>query len=123
MKRQITKDVWRGRDNTFGLRLDEEDLSGNRTPVDLSAVTSVLLETTNFSLTVDRDDVDAAVNWWDIKLSTGQIEFSLGAWAESNSIPAGEHVCRLTLFDPSNPNGVVWISFDNRELTLDINEV
>ena len=117
---RLDKDVWWGRDNRFVLRLDKIALDLARSPADLSQVTSMRLEIEGYALQVPVGEVYAGINWWDENLETGEVAFLLGLWAEQEAIPEGRYPARLVVFDALNPNGIVWISFANGELTLDI---
>lgn len=115
----IVKDVWQQRDNHFSLLLEATEPGGNREPADSTQVTRVMLELEEGpSLTVDRDEVDAMINWWDVALDPGEFRFQLGDFATFAS--PGAYAARLTLYSLSSPDGVVWASFARQELRMSI---
>jgi len=119
---RITKAVWVDRDNAFKLRLESSSPDSPSAPTDLTTVSSMGLELSSragdHSLTVDRDAADAAINWWDYE--QGEVEFTLGPWAGQDGIVAGSYDCRLTIYAPATPSGIVWLSFAGQELAVDV---
>jgi hypothetical protein len=124
---KITEYAWSGRDNQFKLSLTLVDGSVT-VPADLTDVTAALLELKNadgsdpHSLTVNRDEVGAIINWWDGALvQTGEIVFTLGLWAGEVFTFDETYTCRLTLTTGNSPNGIVWISWGDSHLSqLDV---
>jgi len=117
----IHKNVWSGADNRFRLRLDKVAWDLTSSPADLTSVISMTLEIEGHAITVNNGEIGGAINWWDNPAS-GEVEFKLGAWVEQDAIAPGSYVAQLTVVDPINPNGVVWTSFANGELTLIVHE-
>lgn len=126
MTRTISKQVWKGRDNYFKLRLEsisvDEDGRQVVTPTDLGTVENILFELENqtLDLTVDAGDVDPPIDWWSSGLETGEMQFTLGHSVEA--IDPGNYVCRLTLFSSTTPGGVVWMSYADRGLAVTIHD-
>ena len=103
--------VYTGADNIFTLLLSSQTPDGITTPVDLVSINTMTLELLGQpTITVNRNAANAAIDWWDEALNTGEVNFQLGPWAQSNSIPAGNYSCQLISYDLVNTNGVVWTS-------------
>lgn len=115
----IVKDVWQGKDNHFNLMLESTDEANVKSPLDTSLVTKVDLEFENSNtLTVNRDDADAPINWWDADLDQGEIQFELGDFA--SGMTPGAYNTRLVIYSLATPDGVVWASFARHELVISI---
>ena len=117
----VVEYAWEGRDNQFKLML--EIVEDNSTVAsDLSDVTEALFELQHAdgsdgpSITVQRDDANAIIDWWDADLDTGEMLFKLGLWAETFAYDT-PYKGRLTLTTPNSSNGIVWISWGNSYLT------
>lgn len=128
MKR-ISQVVWTGGDNVFRIRLSNNDVDGIVSAVDLAAVTSMKVEIAKTNdrshravdtLTVLKDDADPMIDWWDASLGTGEVDFKLGGWIETNEIPSTDYTVRLISYDIINPGGIYWSSHMRRELTINV---
>lgn len=118
---RIFKKIWPGTDNAIRLQLADQAPDGTITPGDLSTVTAMRLELgEDYVIDGSLGDGDSPMNWWDSALNTGEVFMKLGPWAETNSVPGGRYVVRLTTWDVLRPNGFVWTTFDGRELTLQV---
>lgn len=75
---------------------------------DLAAVTRVTIKVG--TVTVDSDVVGSSVIWWDEQITyRGQAIDVVTARLGGQGITAGEYLGgRLTVYDPVNPNGIVW---------------
>ena len=93
-----TEIVYDGHDNTIDLLLKADG-----TAQDLSEVTRLTLE--EGSTTVDSDESGSAFDW--APGMTGKLILALG----DESLPAGTYRAILTVYDPSNTDGIVWGSF------------
>ena len=113
----LTKDVWLGADNTFTLTLQELSPSGAVADVDVSAATSMVLIVGGLVHTQLAADADKAVDWL-TGSGDGKVVFKLGDLFKTSGVSTGAHVAELHVIDPSTPNGVVWFSKANKELTL-----
>jgi hypothetical protein len=116
----ITEYVWEGRDNQFMLGFETVD-DGASSVVDLSDVTSVLLELRNAdgtdgpTVTVTNGDSPAVIDWWDVSLNVGQMVFKLGTWIDT-FVYGEAYKARLTLTTGNSPNGIVWASYGESSL-------
>lgn len=123
MSCRIDKLVWYGHDNAIKLLLSNMETDGTKTPADLIAVQSMSLELEGQPvLTVNKNDVDAPIDWWDESLSQGEVILVLGSWAEENSVPLGRYSAALVSYDLAHPNGIVWTSHAKRELMIHIKD-
>ena len=98
----IVETVYTGRDNTIDLLLKDENGA-----VDLSSVTRidiVLLETGD--AISDSDPVNFPIKWSGTGV-TGKVLLQLG----DQGIVTGMYTARLVVFDPANPDGIVWDEF------------
>lgn len=127
LSKGIHQDVWIGKDNSFTLRLEKVSPDLLRTPADLSSALSMTLELVpgaaglgEHTLSVNINDPDAPIDWWNTDQVNGEVEFVLGPWAETAGVPEGVYDARLTVVDPIHPNGIVWFSCANDELTLSV---
>jgi hypothetical protein len=94
MEREI---VWLEHDNSVDLLLRADgDL------VDLSAVTEITITVGGITVS-STDNVNGAIRW-DGALETGEVQLHLG----DESLPEGDHNCRLVVYDPSNTDGIAW---------------
>ena len=93
-----TENVYDGHDNTIDLLLKADDVAE-----DLSSVTRMTLEVG--STTVDSDVSGDAFDW-DTGV-TGKVILDLGG----ESLAAGTYRATLTVYDPTNTNGIVWGKF------------
>jgi len=118
----IAKYVWIDRDNQFILRMDTTTSGGVTAPADMSLVSQLKMELRDSggvdgpSLTVNKDDAGAVINWWDGSLGAGEVLFKLGLWTETVT-PDSSYKVRLTLFTAASPNGIVWASYGASRLT------
>ncbi len=89
--------VYTGRDNTVDLLLKADGVA-----VDLSTVTRMLVADVDGAFSVDSSTSPGAFDW--NPGSTGKLVITLG----DESIPVGKYKCQLIVYDPTNPDGVVW---------------
>ena len=93
-----TENVYNGHDNTIDLLLKADGAAQ-----DLSSVTRMTLE-------VDSVTIDSAISGsafdWDTG-TTGKIILALGG----ESLTAGAYRATLTVYDPTNTDGIVWGTF------------
>ena len=117
----IQHTVYSGADNTFTLELSTMAPDGTITLANLSVVdnTTLTLEG-QIGLTVPKNQVGAPINWWDVDLTEGQMQFQLGPWVQTNMIPAGTYKALLVTYDANNSNGIVWTEYDNPALWITI---
>ena len=115
---RLIKDVWSGRDNSFRLRLDVVASDGTVTPEDLSGVLTVELLLGDAVLTVNVNDSNAGINWWDGSLDVGEMQFELGDFIQSAGLARGQWAAELVLYSAVYPDGIVWVSEKNRELLI-----
>ena len=115
---RISKNVWAGRDNDFRLLLELDPPDGPPAPFDLSDVTSVDFVLGGETLTVNVNDANAPINWWDISLDPGEIHFRLGDFVASVSLANGTYPAELVLYAPGYTDGLVWFSAVGRELLI-----
>ncbi len=94
----IVETVYLGRDNTIDLLLKDE-----KGPVDLADVTKVDLVLSDTVTVSDSVPTDYPIQWSGTG-ATGKIIMQLGG----EDIPAGSYRARLIIYDPSNPDGIVW---------------
>jgi len=94
----ITEIVYLGHDNTVDLLLKADGEA-----VDLSSVTRMTLDVDG--TTIDSDESGDAFDW--SGETTGKVVLALGAEELSN----GRYTATLTVYDPSNTNGIVWGDF------------
>jgi hypothetical protein len=92
--------VYLGHDNSVDLLL-----KAGGSAVDLSSVTRMVLELSDG--TSFDSDTDAGVFDWDTG-TTGKLIISLGG----ETIDAGTYHATLIVYDPTNPNGIVWGRFN-----------
>ena len=101
----IREPIYLSHDNASRLFLTED-----RRVVGLSSVTRVIL--TIDGTDYDSDDLGPSRIWWsdqELCEQDGQLHDALKFKLGDQAIPKGRHLnCRLTLFDVSNPNGLVW---------------
>ena len=90
--------VWLSHDNTIDLLLEAKDVAQ-----DLSSVTKITATFDNITIT-SVDHAAGAILWNNGGYDTGEIRLDLGGEA----IPAGGYDVPIVVYDPSNPNGVVW---------------
>ena len=92
-----TETVYNGRDNTNDLLL-----LADGSAQDLGPVTRMVLSERSGLFSIDSQSAPAAFDW--STGTTGKVILSLG----DQAIAAGTHVCRLIVYDPTNPDGIVW---------------
>src|SRR5512139_1988724 len=104
----ITEKVYLGRDNTIDLILKADGAA-----VDLSSVTRMVLVVG--SVTIDSVIYPAAFNWDPTPAVTGKVILTLGELTTgeppANILSAGAYTATLTVYDPTNDDGVVWGKF------------
>ena len=90
--------VYLGHDNRIDIILKADGSA-----VDLSSVIRMSLSFD--ALLIDSDNGDSDPIQWDgVGYATGEVRISLG----SQEIPAGSYRSPLVVYDPSNPDGIVW---------------
>lgn len=94
----ITEKVYLGRDNTVDLLLMADGAA-----VDLSSVTRMTLDIGG--TVVDSETSPAAFDW--DTGTTGKVILALG----DVELSEGGYKTILTVYDPSNPDGIVWGEF------------
>jgi hypothetical protein len=90
--------VYLGHDNRIDIILKADGSA-----VDLSSVTRMTLSFDSLLIDSDNGDLDP-IQWVKAGYVTGEVRISLGG----QSIPAGDYRAALVVYDPSNPNGIVW---------------
>ena len=98
----IIEHVYNDRNNTIDLLLKAND-----TAVDLSSVTRMIIADVNGGWSVDENDSPDAFDR-DTGV-TGKVIISLG----EEDITAGKYRVRLTVYDPTNTDGVIWENPDD----------
>ena len=93
-----TETVYLGYDNTVDLLLKADGEAQ-----DLSSVTKMTLEVDE--TTIDSDTSPDAFDW--APGVTGKVILDLGA----ESLSEGTYRATLTVYDPTNANGIVWGTF------------
>ena len=121
----INRNVWKGHDNTFTLRLESASVDDVVGPADLALVTKMELEMKDsggavFTVVGTAGASPATVDWWSGILEQGEVLFDLGQWTLDNEIVQGQYDCRLTVFSPSTSSGLVWLSWINDDLSLNV---
>ena len=93
--------IYLGKDNAIDKELREDGSA-----VNLSSVTRM---TVDFDGTLIDSDVvgEGSGQPFDWTQGSGKVVFSFG----SLTIPAGNYEAELTVYDASNPNGLVWGTF------------
>lgn len=119
----INRNIWKGHDNTFKLRLESADADSVVGPADLALVTKMELELRDSAGTVvvitsNVNDSPAPIDWWAGVLEQGEVIFDLGQWTADNDVPQGDYDCRLTVYSPATSQGLVWLSWANAELSV-----
>ncbi len=98
--------IYNGADNSIQYVLLEK----NQPIVDLSSLTRVTF--TIGSTTIDSDVVGSGVIWWTDQtdyfgVTTDIVSAALGG----QGLTVGDYPnSRITIYDPANPNGIVWSS-------------
>lgn len=112
----IREAIYLGRSNTIDWQLQAE-----RVAVDLLSVTRMVVSIGDIEL--DSDDlggngVGNAFYWTPNIPAEGvaNLFLKLGIAAAAASVPPGRGFMRLTVYDPDNPTGLVWIS--NEEILI-----
>ena len=86
-------------------------LTEDRAIIGLTSVSRVIL--TINGTDYDSDNLGNSRIWWneqEVHELDGQLHDALKFKLGDQAIPKGQYLnCRLTLFDVSNPNGVVWL--------------
>lgn len=100
----ITEKVYLGRDNTIDLLLKADGAA-----VDLESVSRMVLVVG--SVTVDSAVYPAAFDW--DTGTTGKVILALGQLMDgeeppANILSAGAYTATLTVYDPTNDDGLVW---------------
>jgi len=90
--------VYLGHDNRIDILLKADGSA-----VDLSSVTRMTLSFDAVLINSDNGDSDP-IQWAKAGYATGEVRISLG----SQQIPAGSYRAPLVVYDPSNPDGIVW---------------
>lgn len=121
----INRNVWKGHDNKFKLRLESSGPDGVAAPTDLTLVTKMELELndmagTIYTVSTSTGDSMPVIDWEHVDLDTGEVDFDLGNWTEAEEIPAGSYKCRLTVFSPTTSDGLVWLSWIQDDLTVTV---
>ncbi|MDH3978097.1 MAG: hypothetical protein OEU86_06240 [Gammaproteobacteria bacterium] len=121
----INRNAWKGHDNTFKLRLESADPDTMTAPADLSLVTSMELELRSVgdavtTITSNAGDAPPTIDWWAGILEQGEVIFDLGQWLLDNDVAQGQYDCRLTVFSPTTSSGLVWLSWINDDLSLNV---
>lgn len=96
--------VYLGHDNTIDLILKAGGVA-----VDLTSVDTITL-TINGATIASENGATDPIRWIQLGYATGKIRISLGEQA----ISPGRYPAVLVVYDPSNPNGVVWGEIDVR---------
>ena len=94
----IVETVYNGRDNTIDLLLKDENGIA-----DLSSVTRMDLVASG-AWTVSNSDPSSFPIQWVGTGQQGKVMLRLG----DESLPVGTYTASLVVFDPSNPDGIVW---------------
>lgn len=96
----ITVTIYKGRDNPVSL--------GLKTDGALENITSF----TRVTLQVGDVTLDSRINTttfdWTTNGATGQLDLDIGM---ENDLKVGKHIARLTIYDATYTNGLVWGNF------------
>ena len=123
----LTQEVWLGADNKFTLQLNTTDITNNtKTPTDLISVNKLELYITDrrgndFAIVTLSTDNPRYINWIEPE-ATGYVVFQLGIPLAALNVPPGTYYTELQVYDPANPNGIVWFSVDDKDLVLKVRE-
>lgn len=99
----ITETVYRGRDNEFSLELE-----ANGSAQDISALTRATLE---FADEKFDSNIDSTYFDWTTSGSSGQLDVDIGTSNKLKNIDPGTYRAKLTIYDATYPNGLVWGHF------------
>ena len=97
----VTERVFTNRDNKPSIIVSQ-----NGIPFDFSTVTRIVLFLVEDSITVDSDISPTSIVW---SAGNGKIDFDLSGLTPT----AATQTARLVVYDPSHPNGQVFIHEDN----------
>jgi hypothetical protein len=96
----ITETVYRNRDNTFSL-----ELNANNSAVDITGLTRALLEFQDVA--IDSANEAGAFDWSSNGVN-GELEVDIGMLPVVALVPAGKYKSKITVFDATFPNGLIW---------------
>ena len=118
MAKTLKEDVFVGTDNTFTIKVSDED----GVAVDLGSITRMKLWLGGAcEYEIDSQIFSSAFNWsTPASGGTGDTEFKLGLPAETLAIPAGNYSSRWKIFTALSPNGVVLTDPSNANTRLKI---
>jgi len=106
----IREAIFLGRSNTIDWQLQAEKVA-----VDLDSATRMVVTIDGVDLdsaTLGGNAVGNAFHWTPGVPAEGvaNLFLKLGPAAEAAGITAGRHFLQLTVYDPDNPDGLVWVS-------------
>ena len=118
MAKTIKEDVFVGTDNSFTLKVSDE----NGEPLDLGGITRMKLwlgGSCNYE--IDSQTFTSAFNWnTPASGGIGDTEFRLGLPTETLGIPAGNYSSRWKVFTPLSTNGIIITDPSNATTRLKI---
>lgn len=98
----ITETVYRSRGNVVSLELNERN-----TPVSITGITRMWLEMAKMFV-IDSNNSPAGTFDWTTNGASGQLDLDLGEHPVIVNLKAGKYKTRLTVFDSTYPEGLVW---------------
>ena len=126
----FSANVWIGKGNDFKLLLTSKMSGGAEGPAELDLVDSMELELRDTAgaitvITVTSGQANPPLDWWDDALTTGQVMFDLGLWAEDSGpdgdpFPEGVYEARLIVYSATvnEGRGTVWLSWVNNDMSV-----
>lgn len=96
----ITETFYRGRDNIASIELES-----NGTAQDISALTRAILDIGDQSF--DSNENSSFFDWT-TSGADGQMDIDIGTSTKMKNMDAGTYKAKLTVFDATYPNGLVW---------------
>jgi hypothetical protein len=93
-----TEFIYLGHDNTVDLILKADGVA-----IDTAAITSMTATFGSTTIT-SNNKATGPIKWDQAGYDTGEIRLDMGA----ETIPVGTYDCWINVYDPSNPEGVVW---------------
>ena len=118
MAKTLKEDVFIGTDNSFTIKISDEE--GSPLPLDTILRMKLWLGgACNYE--IDSQTFASAFNWvTPVSGGIGDTEFNLGLPAETLNIPAGNYSSRWKIFTALSPNGIVVTDPSNANFRLKI---
>jgi len=99
----VTETIYLTRNNANDLLLTSVDVDGVTSLADMRAVTKVEIVDSGCAFTI-ASDTSAGAFSWSSTVADGKLQVKLG----QEPIPPATYTCKLILYDPTNPDGIVW---------------